>query len=209
MEEENNKPLLIIIAVTVVVLLSLFFIVKIYPDKNDTPKQQSFTNNMDTEIPSFITARITTSKGDITLRLFDKDAPKTVKNFTKLANEGFYDGVIFHRVISGFMIQGGDPEGTGSGGPGYTFEDELDEKTPSYQQGYKRGVLAMANAGPNTNGSQFFIMHQDYSLPHDYTIFGQVEDGMDVVDAIAEAETDQNDRPTEPVVIERVTIISD
>ncbi|MFA6027785.1 MAG: peptidylprolyl isomerase [Patescibacteria group bacterium] len=153
--------------------------------------------------------KITTNKGDITLELYGDDAPNTVRNFVDLAKKGFYDGVIFHRVISGFMIQGGDPTGTGTGGPGYQFEDELIESTDSYQRGYVRGTVAMANAGPNTNGSQFFIMHQDYALPHSYTIFGQVTAGMEVVDAIAALEVDANDKPLTEVVMEKVEVISE
>ena len=153
-----------------------------------------------------IKVTIETSKGNITIELFSSDAPKTVGNFVKLAQEGFYDGVIFHRVISGFMIQGGDPTGTGRGGPGYTFEDELHPETQSYQQGYVRGTLAMANAGPNTNGSQFFIMHQDYPLPRNYTIFGRVLEGMETVDAIAAVPTDQSDKPKETITINSISI---
>mgnify|MGYP000915327342 CR=1 FL=1 len=144
---------------------------------------------------------LSTTKGKIVLELFAKDAPKTVENFVSLTNKKFYDGVIFHRVISGFMIQGGDPTGTGTGGPGYRFEDELNPETESYKRGYMRGTLAMANAGPNTNGSQFFIMHADYPLPHLYTIFGRVVSGMDVVDAIASSKTGPNDKPIENITI--------
>lgn len=151
--------------------------------------------------------KIETSKGDITLELFDSEAPKTVENFVTLANKGFYDGVIFHRVISGFMIQGGDPTGTGRGGPGYQFADELNASTASYQRGYVRGTLAMANAGPNTNGSQFFIMHQDYPLDHNYTIFGRVVSGMEVVDAIAATKTGPGDRPLEEIKMKKVSVI--
>jgi cyclophilin family peptidyl-prolyl cis-trans isomerase len=146
------------------------------------------------------TATITTTAGTMTAELFADEAPKTVNNFVFLAREGFYDGVIFHRVISGFMIQGGDPTGTGRGGPGYRFDDE------PVKRPYKRGTLAMANAGPNTNGSQFFVMHADYGLPPNYTIFGKLTDGEEVVDAIAGAATGAQDRPVEPVTIERVTI---
>jgi cyclophilin family peptidyl-prolyl cis-trans isomerase len=151
--------------------------------------------------------KIETSKGDITLELFDSEAPKTVENFITLAKKGFYDGVIFHRVISGFMIQGGDPTGTGRGGPGYQFADELNASTASYQRGYVRGTLAMANAGPNTNGSQFFIMHQDNDLPHNYTIFGRVVTGLEVVDAIAATNVDVNDRPLEEVKMKKVSLV--
>jgi len=148
-------------------------------------------------------ARIETSKGTIVADLFAGDAPKAVNNFVFLAGEGFYDGVTFHRVIEGFVIQGGDPEGTGRGGPGYSFEDELDNSLR-----YREGTLAMANAGPNTNGSQFFVIcgPQGERLPKQYSIFGQVRDGMDVVREIASVPTGPGDRPREAVRIERVTI---
>lgn len=152
------------------------------------------------------TVTIETNKGTIVFETYDADAPKTVENFITLANKGFYNGTIFHRVISGFMIQGGDPTGTGSGGPGYQFADELDPNTPSAKAGYQRGVVAMANAGPNTNGSQFFIMHADYPLPHNYTIFGKVVKGMEVVDAIAATKTGAGDRPIEKIVMNKVTV---
>ena len=143
-----------------------------------------------------------TSEGDIALELFDEDAPKTVENFVNLARDGFYDGVIFHRVIPDFMIQGGDPTGTGSGGPGYTFEDEIN------QHKVVRGALAMANAGPDTNGSQFFLVTAEATpwLDGKHTVFGRVTNGMDVVDAISAVETDANDKPLEPVAIERVEL---
>ena len=146
------------------------------------------------------TATIETTAGTMTAQLFAAEAPRTVNNFVFLANEGFYADVIFHRVISGFMIQGGDPTGTGTGGPGYRFDDE-----PVTRQ-YLRGTLAMANAGPNTNGSQFFVMHADYPLPPNYTIFGKLSGGEEVVDAIAGAPTGAQDRPVEPVAIKSVTI---
>ena len=148
------------------------------------------------------TATMKTSKGTIELSLFDADAPKTVENFTKLTGEGFYDGLIFHRVISGFMLQGGCPQGTGTGGPGYTFEDEFNDHL------IVRGALAMANAGPNTNGSQFFIVTApDCSwLDGKHTVFGEVTVGMDVVEAIDSTPTDGRDRPSTPVEIESVTI---
>jgi cyclophilin family peptidyl-prolyl cis-trans isomerase len=151
---------------------------------------------------------IETNKGTIVFQTYDNDAPKTVENFIKLANKGFYNNLIFHRVIEGFMIQGGDPTGTGMGGPGYKFADELSSTTESYKQGYVRGVVAMANAGPNTNGSQFFIMHKDISLPHNYTIFGKVVQGIEVIDAIAGTDTDANDRPKENIVMKKVTVES-
>src|SRR5882757_5690856 len=144
-------------------------------------------------------ATMQTNKGTIELELFDEDAPKTVANFVKLAGEGFYNGVIFHRVIPDFMIQGGDPTGTGSGGPGYKFEDEFNEHPVA------RGALAMANAGPNTNGSQFFIVTADACewLNGKHTVFGRVTNGMDAVEAIEQVETGPGDRPREDVVIER------
>ncbi len=149
---------------------------------------------------------IETNLGEIKFTTYDSAAPKTVKNFIDLANKGFYKNLIFHRVISGFMIQGGDPKGNGTGGPGYSFEDELNPATPSYQEGYKKGVVAMANAGPNTNGSQFFIMLADNPLPHSYTIFGKVVEGQSVVDAIGKVKTDSSDRPLQPVVMQSVTV---
>jgi len=147
------------------------------------------------------TAKIDTSAGAVTVEFYAADAPQAVNNFVFLAREGFYDGVIFHRTIPGFMIQGGDPTGTGTGGPGYRFRDEFHDKTT-----YSRGTVAMANAGPNTNGSQFFICHDNVGLPNAYTIFGRVTDGMGVVDAIATAPTGAQDRPADPVTINSVTI---
>jgi len=155
------------------------------------------------------TAVIQTNKGTIKFELLESDAPKTTENFITLAERGYYDGVIFHRVISGFMIQGGDPTGTGRGGEsawGGRFNDEIDASSAVYQRGYKKGTVAMANAGPNTNGSQFFIMHADYPLPPSYSIFGRVTDGLDVVDAIATTAKDRSDKPTSEVKMEKVTI---
>ncbi len=147
-------------------------------------------------------ATLHTSAGPIEVELFDDDAPKTVENFRKLAGDGFYDGLIFHRVIPDFMIQGGCPEGTGRGGPGYTFEDEFN------QHKIVRGALAMANAGPNTNGSQFFVVTTEAApwLDGKHTVFGQVTEGMEAVDAIESSESDASDKPVEPQVIERVEI---
>jgi cyclophilin family peptidyl-prolyl cis-trans isomerase len=147
-------------------------------------------------------ATMQTNKGAIELELFDDDAPKTVENFTKLARDGFYDGVIFHRVIPDFMIQGGDPTGTGSGGPGYQFEDEFNDNK------VVRGALAMANAGPNTNGSQFFIVTAESCpwLDGKHTVFGRVSSGMDIVDTIEQVETGPGDRPTDDVLIESVAL---
>lgn len=147
-----------------------------------------------------------TNYGTIVFETYNADAPKTVANFIKLAQSGYYDELTFHRVIPGFMIQGGDPNGNGTGGPGYQFEDELNPNTPSYKEGYKKGVVAMANAGPNTNGSQFFIMTADYRLPNDYTIFGKVVSGQEVVDQIANVPTGRNDRPLEPVIMKTVSV---
>jgi len=148
------------------------------------------------------TATLTTNHGDIVLELFDDDAPKTVENFRKLAEDGYYDGLIFHRVIPDFMIQGGCPQGTGTGGPGYTFEDEINEHKVA------RGALAMANAGPNTNGSQFFIVTTQSApwLDGKHTVFGEVTSGMDVVDTISELPRDGRDRPQQEARIERLAI---
>jgi len=145
-----------------------------------------------------------TNHGAIELELFDEDAPKTVENFRKLAADGFYDGVIFHRVIKDFMIQGGDPTGTGTGGPGYTFEDEFNDHK------VERGALAMANAGPNTNGSQFFIVTTDAApwLDGKHTVFGRVTSGMESVDSIEGTDTDAADKPNTDVVIERIALDS-
>ncbi|MHB8468815.1 MAG: peptidylprolyl isomerase [Gaiellaceae bacterium] len=147
-------------------------------------------------------ATLHTSHGPIVVELYAADAPKTVENFIKLARDGFYDGVVFHRVIPDFMIQSGDPTGTGSGGPGYSFEDEFNE------QRIARGALAMANSGPNTNGSQFFIVTAEACpwLDGKHTVFGRVTGGMDVVDAISALDTDARDRPREDVAIERVDL---
>ncbi len=148
---------------------------------------------------------IDTNYGTIVFQTYDSDAPNTVANFVTLARKGFYNNLTFHRVIKGFMIQGGDPNGNGSGGPGYQFADELNSSTPSYKSGYKKGAVAMANAGPNTNGSQFFIMTADYPLPNHYTIFGKVVSGQDVVDTIASVATGANDKPASPVTMKTVS----
>src|SRR3954468_23092880 len=163
-------------------------------------KQYSAPPTMAIDPAHKYTATIETSAGTMTAELFAKEAPMTVNNFVFLARDGFYEGVIFHRVIKGFMIQGGDPTGTGSGGPGYKFRDE------PVSRKYSRGILAMANAGPNTNGSQFFVMHADYGLPPNYTIFGRLTGGEDVLDKIATAETGAQDRPVNPVTINHVEI---
>jgi cyclophilin family peptidyl-prolyl cis-trans isomerase len=155
------------------------------------------------------TAVLQTNVGTIRFELLETDAPKTTENFRLLAERGYYDGIIFHRVIKGFMIQGGDPTGTGRGGEsawGGRFNDEINSSSPLYQRGYKAGTVAMANAGPNTNGSQFFIMHSDYPLPPSYTIFGRVTEGQDVVNSIATSKIDRNDRPISEIKMEKVTI---
>ena len=148
------------------------------------------------------TATLQTNHGAIEVELFDEEALKTVENFRKLAEDGFYDGAVFHRVIPDFMIQGGDPDGTGTGGPGYTFEDEINEHK------VERGALAMANAGPNTNGSQFFVVTTEAApwLDGKHTVFGRVKSGMEVVDAISSVDTDARDKPHQDVVIERVEL---
>ncbi|MDP2695704.1 MAG: peptidylprolyl isomerase [bacterium] len=151
------------------------------------------------------TVDLETSEGKITMELFAAETPITVNNFVFLAEQGFYNDTIFHRIIKGFMIQGGDPKGDGTGGPGYKFADE------SISRDYKRGIVAMANSGPNTNGSQFFIMHQDYPLPPNYVIFGQVIDGLDVLDKIANTavvanEFGESSKPLEEVAIKDITI---
>jgi cyclophilin family peptidyl-prolyl cis-trans isomerase len=154
-------------------------------------------------VPNAMTnVTLRTNKGAIALELFDDDAPKTVENFLKLARDGFYDGVVFHRVIPDFMIQGGDPTGTGSGGPGYTFEDEFNDHK------VERGALAMANAGPNTNLSLIFNVTTDGApgLDGKHTVFGRVTDGMDVVDTISEVERDMNDKPRDEITIERAEV---
>ena len=160
---------------------------------------------MNIDISKKYTAVIKTSMGDMSVDFFTEDAPMTVNNFINLSRDGYYDNVIFHRVISGFMIQGGDPSGTGHGEmgkyPGYKFEDELNN-----QRSYDKGILAMANAGPDTNGSQFFIMHVNYPLPYQYTIFGFVTDGLDVIDKIASVQTGDGDKPVNDIVIETVEV---
>ena len=160
-------------------------------------------------------AVIETDKGAIEIELFTADSPKAVENFRLLAEHGYYEGVTFHRIVRGFMLQGGDPNGDGTGGEsawGGKFDDEIKAGSPLYRAGYKRGLVAMANAGPNTNGSQFFIMHQDYPLPPSYVIFGKVTKGMDVVDALANSPTAMGmdgamSKPVPPVVMKKITIL--
>jgi len=168
-------------------------------------KTYTSTPAMSIDVNSTYTAELETSLGNIVIELFVETSPITVNNFVNLSNDGYYNDVIFHRVIKGFMIQGGDPSGTGHGEmgkyPGYDFEDELDNP-----MNYEKGIVAMANRGPNTNGSQFFIMHEDYPLPYQYTIFGKVTSGLDVVDAIGNVQTGENDKPNEDIVILNIQI---
>ena len=170
-------------------------------------KTYTSTPEMSIDVNTTYTAELETSLGNIVIELFTDTSPITVNNFVNLSNDGYYNDVIFHRVIKGFMIQGGDPSGTGHGEmgkyPGYDFEDELDNP-----MNYEKGIVAMANRGPNTNGSQFFIMHEDYPLPYQYTIFGKVLSGLDVVDAIGNVQTGENDKPNEDVVILNIKITS-
>ncbi len=177
-------------------------------------KTESHTETKPAETKSSNAVVLHTSMGNISVKLYADAAPKTVENFIKLSKSGFYDGVKFHRVIKGFMIQGGDPLSKddalvakwGTGGPGYQFADEINKSSAIYEKGYKHGVLAMANSGPNTNGSQFFIMAADYPLPPLYVIFGEVTSGLDVVDAIDVVATDRNDRPLTPVVVTKAEV---
>ncbi len=230
-----NKYISIICIVVVLAVLA-FIVVTSYKHKNvdtysntvaentDTQAQVENTEEVNTETNTTINnndnkktmyATINTNMGSIKIEFFDEAAPKTVGNFVKLAESNFYNNVKFHRVIKGFMIQGGDPLTKddskaalwGTGGPGYKFEDEIDTKSELYTKvGYKKGIVAMANSGQNTNGSQFFIMNEDYALPPLYTIFGKVVAGQDVVDKIALVKTGPGDRPIDPVVIQSIKI---
>ncbi len=222
-----NKYVIIVIIV-VLGVLAVFFLMRskstinsditkvsdnLTPNPAETTTTPENINNLDNK--KMTTATLRTSMGDITIKFFEDQAPKTVANFLKLAGDKFYDGVKFHRVIKGFMIQGGDPLSKddskmslwGTGGPGYKFADEIDAKSDLYvKTGYKKGIVAMANSGPNTNGSQFFIMAADYPLPPLYTIFGEVVSGIDVVTKIENTPTGPNDRPVEAVVIKSITV---
>ena len=201
-----KKTSIILIIILLILIAAGFYIMFSKPFlKNSAENNNIDINNSIVKNMSHLVT-IQTNMGEIRFVTYDADAPKTVNNFITLSQKGFYDGLIFHRVIDGFMIQGGDPTGTGSGGPGYSFEDELNRETDSYKQGYKKGVVAMANAGPNTNGSQFFIMVADYPLSNDYTIFGKVIFGQDVADAIAKTKTDSSDKPVSPVIMQKVTV---
>jgi len=214
MKEENKIPMGVVITfiIAVIIIIAGYYFwstsnVKTSDISNQEAPVLSNSVEDNVTIKNFMhTITIETNKGTIVFETYDVDAPKASKNFVDLANKGFYNGVIFHRIIKGFMIQGGDPTGTGRGGPGYTFEDELNPATESYKAGYVRGAVAMANSGPNTNGSQFFIMHADYPLPHSYTIFGRVVSGMDIVDAIATSAKNGDDKPLQDIVINKVTV---
>ncbi len=167
-------------------------------------KEEEIIKDKESHMDYIITLK--TSKGDIKFKTYSEEAPNTVENFITLAKKAFYDGVIFHRVIDGFMIQGGDPTGTGMGGPGYAFKDEINPNSEIYERGYRKGVVAMANAGPDTQGSQFFIMVADQGLPPAYTIFGEVISGQNIADDISLVERDHNDKPLEDVIISSIAI---
>jgi len=216
-----SKYIILSIAILLIILAAVFY--KYHPrsevimDTFDSAGENAAKNQIKTDnnqTKTMTTATINTNMGNITIELFEHDAPNTTANFIKLAKAGFYDGVKFHRVIKGFMIQGGDPlskdDGKmsmwGTGGPGYSFNDEIDAQSDLYKTGYKKGIVAMANSGPNTNGSQFFIMTEDYPLPPLYTIFGRVTSGQDVVDKIAGVATGPNDRPIESVIMNSIKV---
>jgi len=211
MREDDKGVSKIIVTIIIAVIASLGIYAIYYYATNNQHNLPAQTINPASSNNSTIknmshTITIKTNMGDISFATYDADVPNTVKNFITLAEKGFYNGVIFHRVIPGFMIQGGDPTGTGRGGPGYTFADELNPNTDSYKAGYLKGVVAMANAGPNTNGSQFFIMVSDYPLPNNYTIFGKVVSGQDVADSISKVQRNSSDRPISDVTMESVTV---
>lgn len=197
--KENGKILLLAVGILVVSIVGLLFL------NQSNLTSNIMDDNTNNNLPNY-TATIKTNMGDIEIDLFEKETPKTVENFVKLSKEGFYNGLIFHRVVKDFVIQGGDPEGTGRGGPGYQFDDEITERK------YTKYSLGMANAGPNTNGSQFFITVgsiQDANLKNldgNYTLFGVVTSGKDVVDKIAVVNVDENDKPLTPVKMESITI---
>jgi cyclophilin family peptidyl-prolyl cis-trans isomerase len=222
-----NKNILTTITVIIIVAAAWFFLDHRsgYPKSvedlqapktsavaTSTTATSTITTTNNTNPISMHTVTIETTKGTIVFETYDNDAPKTVANFISLANKGFYNGLIFHRVIEGFMIQTGDPTGTGMGGPGYKFADELNPSTASYKAGYVKGVVAMANSGPDTNGSQFFIVQaDDAGLPNKYTIFGKVVSGLDIVDTIAAVKTNGHppvgaDKPLEDVKMLKVTV---
>ena len=200
------KIIIAIVAVMVASALGFWVLRRNVPAPASTPAQVPTAENTGSIKNGMHVVTIKTNFGEIKIETFDADAPKTVENFLALIGKGFYDNLTFHRVVAGFVIQGGDPAGNGTGGPGYTFADELNPAAESYQRGYLKGVVAMANAGPNTNGSQFFILLENRpALPHLYTIFGRVTSGQEVVDAIGRTAVDSADKPLEPVVMTSVT----
>ena len=188
-------------SITVLAILAVMFTATTITNAQDKDKKM--------DLDKVTNAVIHTTLGDIEIEFYPKDAPRTVRNWVQHAQEGYYDGVIFHRVIKGFMMQGGDPTGTGRGGEsiyGAKFDDEINKNSELYKRGYKKGVLAMANAGPNTNGSQFFIMHADYPLPPSYTIFANVVKGIEIVDAICNSKTGAGDKPVEKIEMKSITL---
>ncbi len=195
------------VVIAIIILLCFgagLFVLSRLQTKNPIPntENKSLLNSISNQNKKY-TAILETSEGDIVVELNTKTTPKTVGNFVTLSKKNFYNDTIFHRVIKGFMIQGGDPTGTGSGGPGYQFDDE------PFEGEYTRGTVAMANAGPHTNGSQFFIMHKDYDLPKNYVIFGKVTNGIEIVDKIAEApvETSVNGESSKPISPVKITSV--
>lgn len=211
-EQKRFPWIIVVIIVIAVVVLAQWLTTRSSDTTTATTTQTTLATTTNISTKNFMhTITLETTKGTIVFETYDADAPKAAENFVKLVQKGYYDGIIFHRVIQGFMIQGGDPTGTGMGGASFEggkFADELNPATESYKAGYARGVVAMANSGPNTNGSQFFIMHKDTPLPHNYTIFGRVIKGLDVVDAIATTPTGANDRPVTNMVIKSATVSS-
>lgn len=191
-----NKSFTITMVIALLAIGSMWYA---FTKPRNIQNQEETQNNMQTQTKN-PEVTLSTTEGDIVIEVFKDKVPKTAQNFVDLANKGFYNEVIFHRVIPGFMIQGGDPTGTGAGGPGYKFDDE------PFDGEYTRGTVAMANAGPNTNGSQFFIMHADYPLPQNYVIFGKVISGMDAVDKIANTPTKKTGEGSTPVNPPRILI---
>ncbi len=214
MKKNGFIPLPLLIAVLALVVVVGGYFVLIQKQLSQTPSPQAppastpSISSITSQKNFMHTIVLKTNFGEIHFTTYDGDAPKASQNFIDLTRKGFYNGLTFHRVINGFMIQGGNPNGDGTGGPGYQFADELNSQTDSYKQGYHKGVVAMANAGPNTNGSQFFIMLEDYPLPHEYTIFGKVIQGQEVVDRIGKVKTDSHDKPLELVVIESAEVMN-
>jgi len=211
----KRQSIIFVSVISLILVFSYFFLksTKKPPEQNSFSPTPFVSERKESQMPKMqidkskkYTAELSTSMGKITIELFAGKTPITVNNFVTLAKKGFYNKTIFHRVIKGFMIQGGDPKGDGTGGPGYTFADE------PFEGEYKRGIIAMANAGPNTNGSQFFIMHQDYNLPKNYVIFGQVTSGLEVVDKIANSPVGANSsteqsKPLTPITLDKVEIL--